>query len=441
MLERFIRFLTESCRCSTDRLFLITVSGGIDSSVMSHMFHASGMRFSMAHCNFGLRGAESEADQHFVEKLALHYKVPCHIRQFETDAYARKHGVSTQMAARDLRYRWFEELAVENGYEYIATGHNKNDVVETMLLNFSRGTGIRGLMGIRSVNNNIIRPLLFASRKEILDYASEHKLKWRDDSSNQETKYHRNKIRHIIIPAFETLNPAFMDNALETINRLEHTGRLLDLVMEQVKADVWSEKAARVLINIEKLKKFPATDIILFELLKDYGISQLDQNALLHSLNSSSGKQFITSTHRITRDRKYLIISVHTESESSEVLIEKDTTQIHQPVQLSFTYQDYEHNSKIPAEKQLAYLDAEKLTYPIILRTWREGDRFRPLGLKGSKKISDFLINSKVPLPDKKHVLVLESGGKLVWVVNHRIDDRFKITEDTRKILIIEFRE
>lgn len=407
--------------------------------VMTHLFHRSGLKFSIAHCNFQLRGEESTGDQQFVEDAAEKMNVHCHVKCFETADYADQSGISIQMAARDLRYNWFAELRERYGYDLVATGHNKNDVVETMLLNFSRGTGIRGLAGIRPRHENIIRPLLFASRQEILQYAKDSKIQWREDASNSQIKYHRNKIRHTIIPAFTTINPAFLQNATDTIKRLEHTGKLLDYLLLQVKRDVWTDLPDRTLINIEKLQEYPANDVLLFELLRDFGISQLSVASILGSFGSISGKQFVSRTHCITRDRSNLIITKKEVQNTLEILIESDTASIDYPVHLRFRVLENDPGFIIPGERAIAALDAGKIKYPLKLRNWKDGDRFHPLGLKGSKKISDFLIDRKMPLPDKQHVWILESDGEIAWVVNHRIDDRYRIKTGTSKILLIEY--
>jgi tRNA(Ile)-lysidine synthase len=314
-------------------------------------------------------------------------------------------------------------------------------VVETMLLNLSRGTGLRGLMGIRPVLKKIVRPLLFASRPEIIQYAEAHSLKWREDSSNLETKYLRNKIRHTIIPAFESINPSFIENAAETINRIEQTGKLLNLILSQIKQELWTELPGRIMINISKLKEYPANDLLLFELLRDFGISQLSEQMIFNSLESATGKQFHTRTHTFTHDRGYLIVTPKSTPDPCETAIEADTILLNYPLRLFFTTIEKTAGFKIPRQKNKVALDAGKITYPLVLRVWKSGDRFYPLGLQGSKKISDFLIDLKVPLPDKRHIWILECQGKIAWVVNHRIDDRFKVTEETRKILIIDYNE
>ena len=441
MLEEFKKYLVSACVSSMDQHFLLAVSGGVDSVVMTHLFYASGLKFSLAHCNFQLRGEASTGDQQFVETLAEKMQVPCHVSGFETAVYASQHGISIQMAARDLRYAWFEELTVKHNYQHIAVGHNKNDIIETALLNLARGTGIRGLMGIRPRHEKVIRPLLFASRPEILQYASDNGLQWREDTSNADTKYHRNKIRHTIIPAFETINPAFVQNGIDTIMLLEHTGQLLDYTLALIKKEVWQELPDRILIDIEKLAEYPANDILLFELLREFGIGQLNIESILGAFGSISGKQFSTRTHCITRDRSHLIITKTGAPVESETSIEANTERLDYPIRLTLKTIDRTAGFKIPNERSVAAIDAAKVTYPMTLRVWKDGDRFNPLGLPGSKKISDFLINSKIPRPDKQHIWIIESDGKIAWIVNHRIDDRFKITDSTCKILLIEYKE
>jgi tRNA(Ile)-lysidine synthase len=421
--------------------FLVAVSGGIDSVVMAHLFKSAGLNFAIAHCNFKLRGEESDGDQQFVNKLADNMQVSFYCTDFDTREYAAEHGISVQMAARDLRYAWFYETAENQGYDFIAAGHNKNDIIETMLLNLARGTGFRGLMGIRARHNKLIRPLLFAPRETIEGYARANDLKWREDSSNQETKYNRNKIRHDIIPAFESINSAFIQNALDTVRRIEHTGQLLDMYLRQVKDDIWTELSDRIMINIDNLKKYPANDILLFELLRDFGVSQLSGEMLINTIDTSTGKQFHTRTHTITRDRNFLIITKNTSREFCETLIGPDTVLIDYPVRMFFSMIEKNSEFIIPTRRNVAVLDADKISFPMILRGWKNGDRFQPLGLNGTKKVSDFLINIKLPLPDKKHVWILESGGEIAWVVNHRIDERFRITNDTMRILFIEYQD
>lgn len=439
MLERFTRQLNKLCKEAPSRKYLLTVSGGIDSCVLAHLFNQAGFGFSIAHCNFQLRGAESEADLTFVEALARKYDAEFHAIRFDTLPYSKEKGVSVQMAARELRYAWFNEICIQKGYDFIVTGHNANDGVETMLLNLSRGTGIRGLMGIKVISNNIVRPLLFATRGEINAYATRHKLEWREDASNASTKYHRNKIRHTIIPAFESINPAFLENTTETIYKLEQTGKIFDFALATIKKEIWSELPDRIVIQIHKIKSFPAPDVILFELLRDYGMNHLDIREVVQLLDSDSGKQLHTPSHTITRDRSTLIITPQLEINNETVEITESTQSITYPIHLTFSISEKPADISFQKSHDTASLDAHKLKFPLLLRRWKAGDRFHPLGLKGSKKVSDFLTDQKVPLPDKDHIWVIESMGEIVWIVNYRIDDRFRITDQTSKIITICF--
>ena len=438
MLEDFKKQLTEICGCSLNNRFLLTVSGGIDSVVMTQLFLQAGIDFGIAHCNFGLREEESEADQVFVEELARKMSKPFHLIRFNTLGYAAEHGLSIQMAARELRYNWFHEIAEKNSFEFIAIAHNQNDVIETVLINFARGTGIRGLTGIHPRVDHIVRPLLFASRRDIEHFAEVGKFAWREDSSNAQTKYIRNRIRHEIIPEFVIINPSFLPNAIDTIGRLGQTELLLDYLIDGIKKDVYAESRGKALINMEKLKKYPATETLLFELLRPFGCNQRNIRTIVDSFGSIPGKQIITKTHTITRDRLQLIITRNSLPNQAELLIEAEIGSINSPVHLVFNNllnQDF----KIPATPNYAVLDAEQVEFPLTLRRWKPGDSFQPLGMKGNKKVSDYLVNNKVPLPDKQHVWVLESKGRIIWLVNHRIDNRFKISSSTRNILLIEF--
>jgi tRNA(Ile)-lysidine synthase len=441
LITEFKKYLAEACCVSESNTYLVAVSGGIDSIVMAHLFKSAGFSFGIIHCNFGLRGEESDGDQAFVSELARSMNVPFYTKEFHTRDYASEQGISIQMAARDLRYAWFIETADKHGYDLIATGHNKNDIVETMLLNFSRGTGFRGLMGIRARHNRIIRPLLFASRQNIEAFARACNLEWREDSSNQESKYSRNKIRHTIVPAFESINPAFVKNALETSSRIEHTGKLLDLLLEQVKRDVWIKLHDRIMINIGKLRNYPSVDILLFELLRDFGVSQLSGEMLINTLDATTGKQFHTRSHTITHDRDHLIITPNTSPDVGETLIREETVLIDYPLRLFFSIFENNHDFIIPSRKNTAAFDADRISWPMVLRSWKSGDRFHPFGMKGSKKLSDFFVDIKLPLPDKKHVWILETGDEIAWVVNYRIDERFRVTDATSRILYIEYEE
>jgi tRNA(Ile)-lysidine synthase len=294
---------------------------------------------------------------------------------------------------------------------------------------------------MRARHGYLIRPLLFASRSEIRKFAEVHSLSWREDSSNAETKYIRNRIRHVLIPEFETINPAFLQNASETIARLGQTEQLLNLALVQIKKSVWVELPDKFLIDIEKLIEFPAVETLLFELLREFGCTPLLVRSVMSSLESTPGKRFITRTHSITRDRTHFIITKNAVLSDAELKIDAETAYVTHPINLTLGSISVNPAYTIPPENKYAVLDLDQLVFPLTLRRWRPGDHFHPLGMKGTKKISDFLIDNKVPLPDKQYVWVIESAGNIVWVVNHRIDDRYRISSETSRALLIEYTE
>lgn len=440
MQKEFETYLYKTCQFAPPGTFLLAVSGGIDSLVMAHLFQHAGLDFAFAHCNFQLRGPESDRDQAFVESLAFRMKVPCYVNHFNTLAHSDSQGISIQMAARELRYNWFKILREKEGYDYIAVGHNANDAVETVLLNLIRGCGIRGLCGIKPRYGAIVRPLLFASRSDIRKYAENHQIDWCEDTSNAEIKYIRNRIRHVIIPEFEAITQAFLPNFLDTIARLNQTEELLNLTVSNVRKVVWIEEQDKFLIKIDELRKFPAVETLLYELLRDFGFTQPGISAILTSFDSTPGKRFFSQSHCVTRDRRHLILTRNTLPADDEILIDRETALITHPIHLSLHAFVVDPGYVIPTGSNWAALDADQLVFPLKLRRWKAGDSFRPFGMKGSKKISDYLINNKVPLPDKQDIRVIESGGNIVWLVNHRIDDRFRVTEKTHLVMQIEYK-
>lgn len=432
MQKLFVDYLRKECGCSTEARFLAAVSGGVDSVVMAYLFRNSGFRFAIAHCNFQLRGNESDCDQGFVEDLAGFLGVPCYVKKFETEDYAMNEGLSIQVAARELRYDWFREVAETGRMDHVAIGHNSDDVAETFLINLSRGTGIRGLTGIKPSNGIIVRPLLFASRNDIIEFAAANNIKWREDSSNDTNKYQRNAIRHIIIPELEKIYPAFRNSIKTTMINLRQTEILYNEAVATYAAEVSEHKEGRLYIDIAKLVKTASPETILYEILKDYGCNQQTVISIADTLRNIPGRRVMTKTHTITRDRKHLIVTENSEITEGEAYIDETVERISFPVEMSFSVMN--NTGRYSMQSTVASLDFESLTFPLKLRRWVEGDRFYPLGMKGSKKLSDFIIDSKIPLPDKQNIWVLESAGEIVWVVGQRLDDRFKITPETRKI-------
>jgi tRNA(Ile)-lysidine synthase len=442
MLERFDKYIRENNLCSPNDKLLLGVSGGVDSIVMADLFIEKNYRIGIAHCNFQLREEESEEDQKFVEKLALIKKIPFYTKRFETKEYARENSMSVQMAARELRYRWFDEIRSKYAYNYIAIGHNLDDVVETFFINLSRGTGIRGLTGIKPVFGDIIRPILFASRKEILSYAEKRNLDFREDSSNIDTIYVRNKIRHNIIPRFNKLTPDFNKTIIETIERLRDAEIILDNAIKGIKSEIIIEQSSNsILIDIDKLKVLKPVYTVLYEIIKDFGFNYKTVKSIISSLADTPGKKFYSKTHRIIKDRSFLIVTDIEKRDYSSVKIKADVAEIAEPVSLSFSKFNRPEKYNIPKETKYAVLDYNKISYPLELRKWRQGDRFIPLGMNNRKKLSNFFIDYKLSIPEKEAVWIITSGEDIIWIVNYRIDERYKVDRNTTDILVIEYKE
>ena len=442
MLELFEKYISDNDLFTPECKILLGVSGGVDSMVMLNLFIRKNFNIGIAHCNFQLRGKESDDDQKFVEGIAKHESVAFHTKEFNTKDYARKNNLSIQMAARKLRYKWFNEIRLKYGYKYIAIGHNLDDTVETFFINLLRGTGIRGLTGIKPKFKNIIRPLLFASRKEILQYTKDCKITFREDSSNIETKYIRNKIRHDIIPLFNRINTDFNITMNETIKRLKDSETILNKSIEKIKSEIFiKESSNNYLIDIEKLKDIKPIDSVLFEIVKDYGFNYQTVENIISSLYDIPGKKFYSKTHRIIKDRTALIITAIRKSESNITRINEDIAEIECPLPLIIARFNRPENYCIPQDRKYALLDADKISYPIELRKWKKGDRFMPLGMKSFKKLSDFFIDYKLSIPEKENVWLLTSGEDIIWIVDYRIDERFKINNTTRNILLIEYKK
>ncbi len=361
-------------------------------------------------------------------------------KDFNTTEIARERGISIQMAARDLRYEWFEEVRKDQKYNLIATAHNLDDVLETFFINLSRGTGIRGLSGIPPKTGRIIRPLLFASREDIIEYARENGLSYREDSSNASEKYLRNKIRHKLLPMLEEQNASFRKSLMETISKLAETEKIFTEQMEDQKKKLLVYNKERILIPIADLKALESIKTILFEILSEYNFGSSTIEDIYKSLDSSPGKQFFSSSHRLVKDRDDLILTALVDDEKRKYYLELEESQVYDPVDLEWLVIENTETFDIPKDSNIACLDYDLLEFPLILRHWEKGDFFQPFGMKGMKKLSDFLIDNKVSIPDKENTWILAMGQKILWVLGHRIDERFRITEDTSKVLMLKYR-
>lgn len=441
MIDDFQKYITVHNLCLKNDKLLLGISGGIDSIVMMHLFRMSGYKIALAHCNFQLRGEESDNDEAFVQALAENYQLPIHTTRFNTQEIAEKEGISIQMAARDLRYEWFDELRQKHSYNYIAIAHNKNDLIETFLINLARGTGIKGLTGIKEKSGTIIRPLLFASRKMIDGFCHENNFEYREDSSNKTTKYSRNLIRHEIIPTFETINPSFIDTMTENINKLKNTEKIYFQTIQKTQDEITDEQDKKIYFSIEKIKKLEPVETFLFEFLAPYGFSSSQIIDIIATLDGISGKQFFSATHRLTKDRAHLILEEISLTQPKPFFIEDTNGQIEYPILLNLAKLDKTTNFEMNRQKNIAQLDYHKLEFPLTIRKWNKGDYFMPLGMKNLKKVSDFFIDQKISIPDKEKIWIIESGNKIAWIVGLRIDERFKITENTTQIFQLKIPE
>ena len=412
---------------------LIAISGGLDSVVLAHLCHKMKLNFSLAHCNFNLRGDESDADEDFVLQIAEDFNVEVFVESFETKTYAETHQLSTQMAARELRYAWFNELMEQLHFDYLLTAHHADDNLETFLINLTRGTGLEGLTGIPEINGNIIRPILPFSREEIESYAKSNKLNWREDSSNITTKYLRNKLRHDVIPALKETNPQLLQNFNKTLSFLKDSNEIVEDRIAELQKKIVTIDGDLILFNIKKLQKLSNPKAYLYQLLKDFNFTEWDD--VTNLLSAQSGKQVFSETHRLLKDRDVLILSKILSKDKILINISENDYEIQTPMG-KLTFEDVKRiNSTIEA---IIYVDKKKLQYPLMLREWEEGDYFQPFGMEGKKKLSKFFKDEKMSLIEKEQSLLLCSGKDIVWIVGKRADDRFKVTEKTSQILKIQ---
>jgi len=439
MLDQLSDYIKKQKLFQPEERMLLAVSGGIDSVVLFHLFVRSGYSFAVAHCNFQLRGKESDKDDHFVQDLAEEAKIQFFSRSFETEAYSKMHGISIQMAARELRRTWFSELKQANNFDKIATAHHLNDSIETALFNLAKGTGIAGLMGIQPKKEDYVRPLLFSTRQMIEDYAALQQLKWREDRSNSSVKYSRNLIRHHVIPELKKINPNLEQTFAQTSEKIVGASAILGDVVNAKKSELLHRVKDLTVIDKLSLAAVGNTPILVYEMLEEFGFNYTQIKDMLQSLHGQTGKVFHSGTHQITIDRKQVFIEKRQSNVHSYWKIFKDESEKHiEGVQFHFEKLGAQ-NTSIKRDKQMAMLDLDKLRFPLSFRHWKHGDAFFPLGMQHKKKVSDFMIDEKIPVNLKKQMLLLLSGNDIVWLVGHRIDERYKITQYTKEIFRIYF--
>lgn len=419
---------------------LVAVSGGVDSIVLCDLLFKAGYDFAIAHCNFQLRGEESDGDEQFVRKLAVKYNKEVFVQRFETEKYAAENKIAIQEAARNLRYTWFFRLVQQKKGEHIVTAHHADDNIETVVMNFFRGTGIRGLTGI-GYQAYIFRPLLPYRKHKILEYAKKNELSYREDSSNALNYYTRNYFRNELLPGIREVFPAADKNILENIERFKEVEILYNQAIGLHKKKLLEYKKNEVHIPVLKLKKTQPLASVIFEIIKEYSFSSPMVEEVISLLESESGKCVQSATHRIIKNRNWLIISPNKTIEAENILAEEYEKEIEfAGGTLHFGQMASVSNFTPPAFRSIACVDRDKITFPLLLRKWKQGDYFYPLGMKKKKKLSRFFIDQKLSIADKEKVWVLEMDKKIIWVIGLRIDDRFKITPSTRNILKIELR-
>ncbi len=439
MLDQFTSYTQQHNLFGKNDKIIVAVSGGIDSVVLLDLMNTLKNELTIAHCNFNLRGKESDDDQKFTEDLAKGYSLKICVKSFNTKKYADDNRISIQMAARDLRYSWFEELRTKLKYDYIGIAHNLNDVVETFFINLLRGTGIRGVSGIRPKVNHIIRPLLFATRTEVEKYAEKHHISFRNDSSNDQIKYKRNFIRHEILPQFEKLNTAFLYKMQENIAVFNELGNVINERVSRFIATYVSSDRDVTRIKIEGIIKEKISPEILYEILYEYHFDYSTVRDIHQSLHKESGKIFLSKKYKLLKDREYLIVMPIKNPTDKEYIIQENDAVLDSPIHLRFRKIKRHEMKTIPEGSEMAVLDLDKIRYPLVLRRWKKGDFFYPLGMNHKKKLSDFFIDTKHSVFDKENTWILTSHHDIMWIIGQRIDNRFKITDETTNVLIAEY--
>lgn len=434
MLQRFLQYSTREKLFSKSSRILLAVSGGIDSMVMASLFREAGIDHEIAHCNFSLRGRESDGDERFVISYGAKHGIKVQTMRFDTLGHAASRKISVQMAARELRYEWFDTLVSRGGFDAVAVAHNLDDNVETFIINLLRGTGISGLTGMSPRHQNVVRPLLFARRDEIAAWAEEKKVKYREDSSNAGLKYARNMIRHLVIPDLERVRPGARNAITATMSHLRSSSEILDLHVEKIRQEIFRCREDGYEADIDSLVALHPSAPHIYELFRRFNITSGQAGELLSLLRSSTGRFLDTPTHRILVDRGKILVTEKSDGPPPDQLFHS-IDEMH----ISGLFTDlrvlHPSDEPIPSCRLTACVDLGLITFPLTVRQWAPGDRFRPLGMTRMKKISDFLIDLKVPATAKEKVLLLLSGEEVVWVMGYRIDDRYRITDKTERIL------
>ena len=436
MKNNFLHYIHEYKLFDTKSKILLAISGGIDSVCLADILIRSGYNVEFAHCNFKLREEESDQDEIFVSDLAKKYKIPFHHISFDTNHYALSNKLSIQMAARELRYEWFEKVRREISADYIAIAHNQNDNIETFLINLINGTGLKGLRAIQNKNKFIVRPLMFASRNQIGEYVKLRSLNFREDSSNKSKKYQRNKVRHDLMPLLKQINPSIENTIADEIEIIKNTYSIFKEQVDRVVKEISCQTDDGIKISKNKLIKLEPIDTYLYEILNVFGFTDL--KSIKNSILSNPGKQFFSKSHRLLIDREFVFIEKIEDDFFKDILIDESTLILSSPLNISFKISSNDQMDKI---KDTACFDYEKLVFPLVIRKWKSGDKFIPSGMKGFKKLSDFFIDNKINRLLKEKTLLICSNDDIIWVIGHRIDERYKATSKTKKMYIANLLE
>ena len=436
MLQKFSEHINNKFPFLKEKKLLIAISGGVDSVVLTHLLSALNFDISLAHCNFNLRGKESDSDEEFVVKLGGKLNLNVFKTQFNTEEFAKENKKSTQIAARELRYNWFQKLIEQHSFEYVLTAHHADDNLETFLINLTRGSGLDGFTGIPEINGNIVRPLLTFSRETILAFVKENNIDWREDKSNASTKYIRNKIRHKVLPVLKEINPSLLETFATTTEHLKESQQIIEDRIKKVASEVISTDQSNIKINIEKINLLSNPKAYLYQLLKGYNFTEW--NDVYQLLSAQSGKQIFSKTHILLKDRDFLLLSKRDFSSVLEMTfqIDENQSEITEPIQLKFESAE----DKSTENKNTIYIDIGLLDFPLTLRKWENGDYFYPSGMNGKKKLSKYFKDEKFSLLQKQNTwLLCNNNNDIIWIVNYRKDNRFLVKGLTKTILKISF--
>jgi len=437
MLQKVQTYIQKHQLLTSNKPIVVGVSGGTDSVVLLHILVSLGYDCVIAHCNFHLRMEESNRDESFVRNLAQELKLPLYCIDFQTTEYAKQQGISIEMAARELRYNWFGEILEKCGAQAIAVAHHADDSIETMLMNLVRGTGLRGLTGIAPRNQNIIRPLLCCSRSELEKYLVEHNLSHVEDSTNALSDYKRNKIRNEVLPLLEEINPSVRETLYSEIQHLNGTMEIYQQDIDQITDLIVNKSGDVTKMSIEEIKKQAHIPTIMYELLYPYGFSSKIVEQVTEHIDSESGKIFFSETHRLVKDREYLMIEKRKAVDNGIIHIDESETEKYVPFRLTLNKINVNTDFHVSKQRNTVHVDTSTLKFPLTIRSWQKGDSFYPFGMNTRKKISDYFIDNKLSLPEKEQIRLLLSGNDIVWIIGWRMDNRFRVTNKTTEVLEI----